>query len=253
MSKILKASYISVDNDNKINIQTPVFNYEEFRIYDDDDEDEPIYVDDGEVTEENILANARIRAEQIIGEAKSVAEQMVEEARLKIKSDRQIAIEQGKAEGYDIGYNDGMNQAEEMLTEAQVIYEEAVTQKEDMINSVEPDLINLIIDIVHKILSDSVKINPQVVINLIKQGISKTTITGDVFIHVSELDYDSIVEAKFKIIAMTDGNTKLEIIKDFSLNKGDCIIETPFGNIDCSLEQQFEYLKQSLYYILKNR
>lgn len=258
MSKILKAPYISIDKENKINIEPPVFNYEAITgiDYDDDDygdDDEPIYVDDSaELTEETILENARLEAEKIINDARQMAEQIIEDAKTKAMADVENAIEQGKSEGYEQGYTDGMNQAEEMLMEAQGIYEDSVAQRDEMINSAEPDLIELVINIVHKILSSSIKINPQVIINLIKQGISKTTITGNVFIHVSKEDYDYTIENKFSILTMIDGSTKLEIIKDFSLNKGDCIIETPFGNIDCSLEQQFQDLKQNLYYILKN-
>jgi flagellar biosynthesis/type III secretory pathway protein FliH len=38
-------------------------------------------------------------------------------------------------------------------------------------------------------------------------------------------------------------------VKDLSLNPTDCIIETPYGNIDCSLERQMQDLIENLYYI----
>jgi flagellar assembly protein FliH len=73
-----------------------------------------------------------------------------------------------------------------------------------------------------------------------------------IFIHVSKQEYYIVVENLSQLIEATS-NSAIEVIKDLSLNKGDCIIETPFGNVDSSFDMQFEAIKNDLIYILENR
>ena len=113
-------------------------------------------------------------------------------------------------------------------------------------------MVDLMINVIDKILCKALDLDKSVILNLVRQGFSQTTVTGNVFVRVSDDDYDSVNENKDEIFNMIDSNVKLELIKDMTLGKGDCIIETPFGNIDCGLKQQFEGLKNSLYYVLEN-
>ena len=82
---------------------------------------------------------------------------------------------------------------------------------------------------------------------------SQTKIMGDIFIHVSADDYESAINDKDDIVSSREGSVNIEIIKDLSMNVGDCLIETPFGNIDCGIDQQLKEVKSNLYYILENR
>lgn len=272
MSKILKASYVNID-EHKLNIDVPNFENDErmlnFRFdneFQDDNEfqgDEEFPFDDEfgvsdfeesfEITDEEKISEAELKANEIIESAQMEASQIILNANSEADTIRQNTFEESKDEGYKAGYDEAMAEVEALKNEALAIKQSAVDEKQELIDGVEPELINLVINVLDKIFKKSVDINPQIIIALIKEGISNATVTGDLFVHVSSDDYDTVVSNKKDILALTDGNTNIEIIKDLSLNKGDCIIETPFGNIDCSLERQFQGLKQGLYYILENR
>lgn len=258
MSKILKAPSIIIDNENKINIDVPTFSKDinldfDYSLEENESLDEDNYIDEKDsIDEEIILANAKNKADNIIKEAELEAEKIIEEAKIEAENIKMETFEESKKNGYNIGLEEAYAEVEGMKNATENEYNEALKQREIIIDSIEEDMVNLMEKILNKILGDSVNINPKVILSLIKQGLSKNTVSGDVFIHISKDDYDCALEEKETIISFTDGNTNIELIKDFSLNKGDCIIETPFGNIDCSLDQQFQNLKDNLYYILEN-
>jgi len=52
------------------------------------------------------------------------------------------------------------------------------------------------------------------------------------------------------LLAAVEGGAEVEIVKDLSLGKAECIIETPYGSVDCSLEGQIEQMRESLMMIL---
>jgi flagellar assembly protein FliH len=198
----------------------------------------------------NIIGAANYQARQIKESAsteaamiKITAQQQAESEAARIRTEAQ---EQGYSEGFATATQEGdaiKDQARQLLASTQ-------SQCKAMQEKLEPEIVNLIIQITSKLLGDAVAINPDIVMNLVKQGMASATITGDVTVHVSSQDFEHVTAHKDEIMALTDGSVKLEIVRDLGLSPMDCVIETPFGNIDCSLDQQFEQLRSNLTYIL---
>jgi flagellar assembly protein FliH len=199
---------------------------------------------------ENIIINATRKSEAMIKEALKEAEEIVREAKEQASRDVDSILAQSREQGYKEGLDNAEYEAGQIRAEADAVLQDAVRERQQMQASLEPEMVDLIIRVLSKLLDDTVKINPQIIMNLIKQGMASSTITGDVSVHVSQYDYETVTENKDEILALADGSVKLEIIKDLSLNQMDCVIETAFGSIDCSLGQKFESLRDNLTYIL---
>ena len=45
---------------------------------------------------------------------------------------------------------------------------------------------------------------------------------------------------------MLEGNASLEVLSDESLQPGDCILETPNGNVDARFATQLELIKKAV-------
>lgn len=245
MPKILKFSQVVLDNDNKFNIDvkptSDLF---------DSDGDSPA---DPEELAKSIVETARKQADEIISEAGRIAETTYADLERAVEEAKREACEQGKKNGYMEGYNEGMAQAAEMRTKAEQTYNNALEERVQLLNTVEPEIVNLIAKILNKLIPDIVAVNPQVILYLIKRALSGSTISGNYRILVSADDFDAVNNSKRQLAALMDASSQLEIVADASLKKADCVIETPFGNIDCGLTQQFNSLKKNLYYILNNR
>lgn len=263
MSRIFKSHNVRVDENNRVNIKnlkdTPVNNVivETHNIESKVEEQPKLYEapseDEANAISKQIIENASLEAKSIIDKAEEKAKEIIEDAE---ESGHKMSISI-KNEAYKTGYDDGINkgyqEASAIREEAEVIKKEALEYRENLINKIEPEMIDLIIDIVNKLLSVEIKTNPKVISLLIKQGLSKSTLTEDISIHVSKDDYQSVLNSKDEIMASLDTMTDIKFIEDTTLKKSDCIIETGFGTIDCGLTTQYNELKKNLYYILGNR
>jgi flagellar assembly protein FliH len=200
----------------------------------------------------SIIIGATRKSESIIKDAKNEAAIIIQNAKIQAEKEGEAIIESKRTQGYNEGLDQAKEEGEAIKAEAKALLDEAIQARKNMEASLEPDIIEMIQKIVNKLLNDAVQIEPQVIVHLIKQGFANTTVAGDITIHVSPFDYDVVLQNKETFLAMADGSVRLEIVKDFSLNEMDCIIETSYGNIDCSLGQQFDALKNNLIFILNN-
>jgi flagellar assembly protein FliH len=215
----------------------------------------------GELTDEA----AESAAERILSTAQRQADEILRQAHANANSQQDAIIKKAEAEAinitteaWDKAYADGMAiatvEGDTIKAEAAGILEAAKAERKAMQDGLEPEMVALIITIIEKLLGDIVDISPGVVINLIKQGLSDTSLSsGTVKIYISDTDYDNVKAREAEIAKLTDGSVTIEIAKDTSLNPTDCVIETPFGDIDVSLDGQLSAVKASLKYILDNR
>jgi len=199
---------------------------------------------------ENIINTAREEAEQIIldAQAAGVAEQ--EALRLAAKSEIAILQEQAKNDGYQEGITAATREGDEIRAQARQALVQAEADCVAMKEALEPEMVELLINISNKLFNNAIKLNPSVILSLVRMGMQNATLTGNVKVFVSASDFEEVTLRKDELTALTDGSVKLEIIKDMSLNAMDCIIETPYGSIDASFGQQFDALKQNITYLL---
>lgn len=245
MPKILKFSQVNLDNQNKVNIDVmPSSEINEAA--------GESFIDPEEYSE-SIIETAKRQADEIISEASRIAETTYAELDEMVENAKREAFEQGKTSGYMEGYNEGMAQASEFREKAEQTYNNALSERVQLLNTIEPEIIELVIKILNKLIPDIVTVNPQVILYLIKNGLAESSVSGKHRILVSDDDFDTVNKSLKQLASLVDGSSQLEIVADASLKKTDCIIETPFGNIDCSLTQQYNSLKKNLYYMLNNR
>ncbi|MDR2938898.1 MAG: hypothetical protein LBV08_01115 [Clostridiales bacterium] len=249
MSKIFKPSDI-IFNDNKHLIPTELRGNTDTTVKKPEDSPAMGGVD---LKVYNILERARKEAEKIINKANIDAEVIINHAQA--EAGRLAEEVRGKAqkEGHGQGYKEGLDSAERLKQEAGQIKEEWLQKRENIYHDLEPEILGLIISITEKLLGNALEFNPDIILNLIRQGLNETTLSGDIIIRVSPEKYDLVLKNKEKILYMAEGSCNFEIIRDLGLHGSDCIIETAFGNIDCSLDEQFKLLKESLLLILENR
>jgi flagellar assembly protein FliH len=198
----------------------------------------------------NTIVNANKKSESIINDALKKADDIIQNAIKQAEQEGKKIIDEIREQGYREGIRNAESEGSQIRAQAEQVLNDARMERKSIEESTEPDMVDLIIKITAKLLDNAVRLNPAVVLNLIKQGLSGATLTGDVMIHVSPHDYDVTANNKEAIQAMAEGSVRIEIKRDPSLNPMDCVIETPFGNIDCSLGQQFENLCHNLAYVL---
>jgi len=242
LSKIFKAAGIRLDTENTVTIDVPRF---------DQNAAESPAANAATRTQseyDRILNQAQSEGARIIREAHVNAAQMREKAEAERERLREETYAKAHEEGFDEGYGKGAAEADLLKAEAHRLHEETLAEQKRTYAAIEPDMVDLTLSIVKKLLGDVADIHPQVIANLIRQGIAESTSTGALVIRISREDYETVAADKDALTAAAEG-ADIELVRDLSLAKSDCIIETVYGNIDCSLDRQYEAVKQNLRYI----
>jgi flagellar assembly protein FliH len=188
-----------------------------------------------------IMRRARVDAQAIVDDA-------VEQARVDVERSK----EEGYRDGYNEGFKSGVSESTAIKKKAEEIYDNTVAERERILNAVETDALDLMVGILNKLLIDTTHLRPEVLVTLIRKALSDITIIDAVRLRVSHSDYDFVMANVDAITEFVESTVKLDVVKDPKLDKFDCVIETEFGLIDCSLRREFEELKNNLYMICRN-
>lgn len=185
-------------------------------------------------------------------------EELIAQAEVEIENMRQTAIseiEQQKAYGYeegkDAGYNEGRAMANAELAEqrAQLDTErEALRQQyEEMIDDLEPRFVHVLSSIYEKIFEVDLSGHRELIMGLLKNAMSHIEGSKNYLIHVSPEDHPYVMEHKEELITgSVTADAMIDIVEDVTMKKGDCMIETPDGIFDCSLDTELAALRKKL-------
>lgn len=195
-------------------------------------------IEDSEAQKESMINDAYVKAKEILEEHKAIGYDEGHEA--------------GYKEGYEKGYNEGKVESSQLIKEALDIKNDYISTKDKLLKELEEDIIELVINIYEKVIDKKTEEDNELIVSLVLNGISNLDLTDKLTIVVSKEDYNILEMAKEEILAKASMITELDIKYDISLVKGDCILETSKGNIDASLKNQLEEVKELLTTILNN-
>lgn len=259
MSRIFKKNDINIDDDNKVVIRHR--NLPESIIMNvtsnDANNTKSLSIDEANQKAKSILEKAKKEAIEVRRVAQEISDKMIEETTKKqtefYDQAKENGYDDGFQEGYEQGKVDGENTFNDMIKLKEMEIEQIREEKLNLISEVEADTVNLIIDIIGNLTYNAFEIKPELLSVLVKRGISNATIKSKVSIKVSSEDYDNVISHKDEFTKLVDSSKEVEILKDFSLMKNDCMLETEYGNINCGLDEQLQSIKESLYFILKEK
>ncbi|MCL1996893.1 MAG: FliH/SctL family protein [Defluviitaleaceae bacterium] len=194
---------------------------------------------------------AQAHYDDIIQKAKNQAEKIKQDAIAHANNQAIDIKEKAQNDGYETGINSAKDEADQIVAQAEEIKAQAHIFREELIQEIEPEMIELVISILDSLIEVEKDINPEAISILIKNGLGKTSAIQDVAVHTSPEDYPSIDKAM--ILSSTQSMTDVQFVEDPTLKKLDCIIKTPLGSIDCGLDTQYKSLRKNLHYVLKNR
>lgn len=198
-----------------------------------------------------ILEDADLEYEQKMINAQNSSDAIVSNAYDQAKG----IMEQAKSEGYQDGYNRGVDDSQEIakqiVDEALQIKDEWMQMRHNLLVEAEKEMVNLVVEATEKILDYKVETDQTLIESLIKQGIGRVTKSHLVSIRVSNEDYNHALSIRPMIIASSDKIEDIEIKRDPTLPNGSCIIDTDSGSIDSGIQTQLEQIKKLFDDLLK--
>ncbi|TVY10657.1 FliH/SctL family protein [Paenibacillus cremeus] len=218
------------------------------------------------------LTELMLMKEQILQDAQSFAEEQVRAAMdeaAAIRHQAQVEIDQWWQErrqqdealiqksqhnGFQQGYEEGKSQVEQlireqydgMLQEASHILQQAYELKQQIIHESEPFLIELSCSIAEKIVQRQLTLEPQWIVELIGQVMSRRRETGIMTLCVSPSQFAYIQDAREELLLHIDSQAELQIIPDASVQDQGCVVRSAFGSIDARIDTQLKEIKSAL-------
>lgn len=180
-----------------------------------------------------------------IEEAEAQVKKMIEEA----EKESEIIKKEAEKSGYDEGYSKGIKEGEAVIEKEkqQLVTEKnnMILEKESIIRQLEPKVANIIRELLIKLVG-RYEDDPNIIVHLAQIGLNEIHTYGSFIIKVSIEDYDYIIAHKKELEQNLSEKVDIEILKDTSLEKNQCLIETEMGNIDSSLKIRLSSLSKEL-------
>lgn len=212
---------------------------------------EPDFCQEARREAEDILYNARQQGEDIINTALMEADHL-----------KQQACEAGQQEGHQTGYDEGIRQGKEQAADdmrdeieravekAQQIIAAAQQEYQESVVAAEREIVEIALGVARKILAREIEENPTVVLPIVRAALEKVRDQEQMVIRVNPADFDLVIQAKRDLQMMIGRENAISVIHDHTVSPGGCMIDTPYGTVDASIDSQFDAIKTAIQGIM---
>ncbi|MFD1636389.1 flagellar assembly protein FliH [Evansella tamaricis] len=208
--------------------------------------------------QERVLKETEKQANQMMEDAKQqikVWKEELEASQLQLEGERERVFREAEQQGQQNGYNDGLLQGkleyEANIKESQQIITKAKEDYYKRIEESETIMLDLAVELAEKIIGKTLEENPQAWLHLLKEAVEEVRGHEEVKILVHPKQYEITSQHQHELKQLALHTNALYIFPDHSLKENACIIETPFGQVEASVDSQLKEIKRILYEKLK--
>lgn len=187
-----------------------------------------------------IIDNAQKEAAKIEADARQLAEKIVHDANLRAESILDNAKNDGYNEGFAAGKKESSNTLNECVAEVKEKILEFDRSMADIFKENEQKMRILAVDIARKIINTELSTNSEAFINLYKNAAEGFGKQEWVKLSVSDAEIDFASANADTLMSFVRDAKYIDIIKLADAPQGTCIIETPQGIANASVDAQLE-------------
>ncbi len=193
---------------------------------------------------------AEKQAEWILAEAREQADRIQEEAQRQAEGVRVAAREEGIRQGRE----EGLTRADEELAQVRADIEEAKVLLEEehrqMAAVMEAQYVEVLCDLIRKLTGVLLRDKKDVLLHLIRSGISDTQPSNRYTLRVSSDDLTLVENHLDEILMNIDSGVSIDVKEEKGLEKNECIIETDTQMVDCGFRTQLDNLITTLHMLV---
>jgi flagellar assembly protein FliH len=194
----------------------------------------------------SLKQQAETDAKKIIDDANKKIKEMETEVRKTLDGELKAAKDKGNEEGKNSGYAEGKAEVERLISRVQVMLERAQDKRGEILDETEKEIIDLVLMISRKVIKVLSENQEGVIISNVIQALRKVKTKGTCIIKVNMDDLQLATEHKEEFIKLVEGVKDIQIHEDTTVDKGGCIIETDFGEIDARISSQLAELETKI-------
>ncbi len=189
---------------------------------------------------------AEDEAKRIVLEAEKQAESDLSDVKISVEAIKKEAYAEGFEKGSKEGYTSGREEVERLIEQLHNIINKAIEKRNEIIDESESQLIGLVLLITKKVVKVISENQKNVVINNVIQSLRKLKSRGEVIIKVNLEDVELTSEHIKDFMRMVENIRSITVLEDSTVDRGGCIIETDFGEIDARIASQFHEIEEKI-------
>ncbi len=200
---------------------------------------------------EKLVEQSRVKAAAIAQEAIAERERLIagasekglEEGRAKGYAD---GLERGRAEGHAAVLNESRSQLERVTHAWSVALGEFESARAGIVAAAKEDVLALALDLAAKITKRAIDAEPKIVQAQLEAALAVVMQPTRLRVRMNPVDVTATREVMPALMKRFGLGTDAELIEDAALERGSAVILTDRGEIDASIETQFDRLVEAL-------
>lgn len=200
--------------------------------------------------QQEIILEGEQKAGEIIEDAQRQAQEIIEQAKNEAFAQVDEIIQKAHDEGFEAGRQEGFAQITEELQDKIISVNDFAKSnfdiKNNIIKSAYLDIIQLVVEISHKVCSKSLELDDNILKEITQKAIAslkdKENITIIVSPQMAEKIYSISEELKEKIPQLST----IKIIEDASVSPDGTIVESPISRVDSRVKSQINEIADKL-------
>ena len=189
---------------------------------------------------------AEDEAGMLVSDAEKSAMELTEKVEADLADIKKKAEEEGYEAGRETGYAEGQVEVERLVEQLHSIIDKTIEKRNDIIDESETQVINLVIMIAKKVVKVISENQKNVVVNNVIQALRKLKSRGEVLIKVNLADVELTSEHIKDFMRMVENIRSVTVVEDSTVDRGGCIIETDFGEIDARISSQLHEIEEKI-------
>ena len=195
---------------------------------------------------QKVKQQAEEEAAKVVGDAENRVAALESSAQSRMEAAEREAAKKGREEGREEGYKEGVSEAERLVGRLHIILDRAMDKRAEILQETEAQVVELVLLVAKKVVKVISENQKSVVIQNISQALRKLKTKSDVIVRVNLSDLQLATEHVKDFVQMTENAKKMQIVEDSTVDRGGCVIETDFGEIDARIASQLNELEERI-------
>ncbi|MDD2651160.1 MAG: FliH/SctL family protein, partial [Candidatus Cloacimonetes bacterium] len=167
----------------------------------------------------------------------------------KDKQESQKSYQKGIKEGVKQAQHQFQSQVNQTLKIFNQLLDSISSQTDKIKEDQQQELLDFIISIARKVIDTELEINPNIILNVLKNALNLINEREEIRILVNPKDWLTVKENLKNLNVQFELPKQIEVINANEISPGGCRIEFSSGSIDADIETQFQEIRRKL---LKN-
>jgi flagellar assembly protein FliH len=159
-------------------------------------------------------------------------------------------LEQRLQEAYSRGRRESLEEAEQGLGKTADALAEALEGisrlRESLLKNSTQDMLSLILVIARQVLQTELVLNSNIILETVENALQIAVRADSYQIRVNPADLAKVEEKKPLFLARINGLKNITFTADAKVSRGGCLAESEFGEVDATIESQFEVIRNTL-------